>query len=160
MLGETRRDIAVPFKGQLRPTEESISTGISPALAGFNGGYEYLYAILYLLTEKPASILVFKQEDESRTRGDGLKTLEELVGKYKKVTEEVIRATRETLVNTSMKQGHDPDNYFTEKTLARSGLEKRGEPISNRRFKAIYLQGVPAECKDINLTLYREPTWA
>ena len=103
MLGETRRDIAVPFKGQLRPTEESISTGISPALAGFNGGYEYLYAILYLLTEKPASILVFKQEDESRTRGDGLKTLEELVGKYKKVTEEVIRATRETLVNTSMK---------------------------------------------------------
>ena len=63
---------------------------------------------------------MLKHEDESATSGDGLKALQKLVGKYNKVTDEVIRATMEKLANTSMKQGQDPDDYFMEKTLAHS----------------------------------------
>ena len=62
---------------------------------------------------------MLKHEDESGTNGDGQKTLEELVAKYNKVTDEVIRGTMEKkLVDTSIKQGQDPDDYFVEKTLA------------------------------------------
>ena len=65
----------------------------------------------------------------------------------------------EKLVNTSMKQGQDPDDYFMEKTLARSELEKMGEPISDRRFKDIYGQGLTAEYKDIKLVMYHDLTF-
>ena len=120
VLGVTRRYYASLINGKSWPTEETTSTGISPARAGCNRANEDLYAILYLLTEKPASLLVLKHEDESATSGDGLKALQKLVGKYNKVTDEVIRATMEKLANTSMKQGQDPDDYFMEKTLAHS----------------------------------------
>ena len=62
--------------------------GISPAFAGYNRANEDLYAVLYLLTEKPAALLVTKHEDTTGTSGDGLKALQELVGKYNKVTDE------------------------------------------------------------------------
>ena len=61
------------------------------------------------------------------------------------------------LVNTSMNQGQDPDEYFMEKTLARSELEEMGEPISDRRFKDVCVQGFTAEYKDIKLITYRDP---
>ena len=61
-----------------------------------------------------------KNEDATGKSGDGLKALQELVSMYNKVTGEVIRTTMEKLVNTSMKQGQDPDDYFMEKTLAHS----------------------------------------
>ena len=57
MLGVTRQDIVYLIQGQLRPTEETTGTGSSLALAGLNRAIEDLYAILYLLTEKPASRL-------------------------------------------------------------------------------------------------------
>ena len=111
VLGVTRRYYASLINGKSWPTEETTSTGISPARAGCNRANEDLYAILCLLTDKPASLLVLKHEDESGTSGDGLKALQELVGKYNKVTDEVIRATMEKLVNTSMNQGQDPDDH-------------------------------------------------
>lgn len=89
---------------------------------------EDLYAILYLLTEKPAALLVAKHEDTTGTSGDGQKALQDLVSKYNKVTDEVIRATMDTLVNTAMTDQQDPDDFFMEKTLARAELEKMGEP--------------------------------
>ena len=46
------------------------------------------------------------------------------------------------LVNTSITEGQDPDNYFVEKTLASSELEKMGEPMSDRRFKDVCVQGL------------------
>ena len=61
------------------------------------------------------------------------------------------------LVNTSMKQGHDPDDYFMEKTLARAELEKMGESISDRRFKDVCVQGFTAEYKDIKRMMYHDP---
>ena len=96
-----------------------------------------MYAMLFLLSEKPASLLVLKHEDETGMTGDGEKALQELVSKCNKVTDEVIRAKMDNLVNSNMKQGEDPDSYFMEKTLARSELEKLGETISDRSFKDI-----------------------
>ena len=75
------------------------------------------------------------------------------------MTDEVIHATMDKLVNTSMKQGHDPDDYFMEKTLARAELEKMGESISDRRFKDVCVQGFTAEYKDIKLMMHRDPTF-
>ena len=49
--GVTRRDIANLIKGKPRPTEKKATTGISPALAGFDRANEDIYVILYLLTE-------------------------------------------------------------------------------------------------------------
>lgn len=57
------------------------------------------------------------------------------------------------LVNSSMKQGQDPDDFFMEKTLARVELEKMGEPISERTFKDICAQGFTSECKDIKFIM-------
>ena len=81
VLGVTRLDIVNLIKRQLRPTEETTSTGISPALDGFDRANENLYAILHLLTEKPVSLLVLKHEGGCGISGDGLKALKELVGK-------------------------------------------------------------------------------
>ena len=74
--------------------------------------------MLFLLTEKPASLLVHKHEDETGTTGDGLKALQELVSKHNKVTNEVIRAKLDKLVNTNMKQGEDPNSYFMKNACA------------------------------------------
>ena len=58
-----------------------------------------------------------------------------------------------------MKQGDDPDDYFTEKTLARAELERIGEPISDRLFQEhlctrIY-SGV--DCMGVKIMIYRDP---
>ena len=76
----------------------------------------------------------------SAERWNGQQALLELVNKFEKVTDEVIRSTIDKLVKTTMNQAEDPDNYFME-ALARAELEKMGEPISDRRFKGICVQG-------------------
>lgn len=53
----------------------------------------------------------------------------------------------EKLVSTSIKQGQEPDESFMEKTLARPEIERMFEPLFNRRFKDIAVQGFPAEYK-------------
>ena len=106
VIGVSRRDIANLIKGHPRSTEATPGTGASPALPGAQASqiapaqntsaYERenqdLYDILFLRTEKPASILVLKHEDETGMIGDGQKALQELVAKYNKITDEVIRA--------------------------------------------------------------------
>ena len=112
--------------------------------------------MLFLLTEKPASLRVLKHEDATGKTGDRQKALQELVSKYNKVTDEVIRAKMDKLVNSNMEQGEDPDSYFTEKTLARSEPEKMSETISDRRLKDICVQGFASEYKGINMKMYRD----
>ena len=70
VLGVTRRDITSLIKGNSRSTEETTITVISPALAGYNRANEHLYAILFLLTEKPAALLVAKHEDTTDTSAE------------------------------------------------------------------------------------------
>ena len=52
---------------------------------------------------------------------------EELNLNYNKVTDEVIRATTEELINTPMESGQNPDDYFNQKHLRRHNAEKMGE---------------------------------
>ena len=82
-----------------------------------------------------------ENDDDDGMNDKGQMALEDLVEKHNKVTNEVARATMEKLVNTSMKQGQDPDEFFMEKTLARAELAKMGEPMTDRRFKDICVQG-------------------
>ena len=70
---------------------------------------------------------MLKHKDESGTSGDEVKTLQELVAKYNKVTDEAILATVEKLVNTSIKQGQDPNDYLMEKTVARYEIDRMGK---------------------------------
>ena len=75
VIGVPRRDIADLIKGHPRPTKAAADTGSSPALAQEIAAYERaiqdMYAMLFLLTEKPASLLVLKHEDETGTTGAG-----------------------------------------------------------------------------------------
>ena len=71
-------------------------------MQNFDGANEDLYAILYLLTDKPTALLAAKHEDTAGTSGTGQQALLELVSKYKKVTDEVVRSTTDKLVNTTM----------------------------------------------------------
>lgn len=57
----------------------------------------------------------------------------ELVAKYAKVTDEVVAAAMESLVNFGMKHDHnEPDGVFMERNLAHSGPATMREPISYR----------------------------
>ena len=78
--------------------------GLPPIMPmqNFDRANEDLYAILYLLTDKPAALLAAKHEDTAGTSGIGQQALLELVSKYKKVTDEVVRSTTDKLVNTTM----------------------------------------------------------
>lgn len=90
VLGVTCRDIASLIKGKPRPSKETSDTGISPTPAGATGDQasldeafadydranEDLYAILYLLTEKPTALLIVKHEDTSGTSGNGQRALQ------------------------------------------------------------------------------------
>ena len=115
--------------------------------------------MFFLLTEKPASLLILKHEGETGTAGNGQNAVQELVSKNNNVTDEVIRAKMDKLVNSNMEQVEDLDSDFMKKTLARSELEKMGETISDRRFKDICVQGFTSEYKDNKMMMYRDPTF-
>ena len=165
VIGASGRDIASLIKGHPGSTEATAGTGSSPpALAQEIAAYERanqdLYAMFFLLTpEKPASLLVLKHEDETGTTDDGQNALQKLVSKCNKVTHEVIRAKKDKLIKSNMKQGVDPDSYFMGKKLARFELEKMGETISDSRFKDVCVQGFTAEYKDIKMMMYRDPAF-
>ena len=135
------------------------SLALAQEIAAYKRANQDLYAMLFLPTEKPASLLVLNHEDETGTTGDGQNTLQERASKYNKVTGALIRAKMDKLVNSNIKQGEDPDSHFMEKTIARSELEKMGETISDRRFKDICVHRFTAEYKDIKIMMYRDPTF-
>lgn len=63
------------------------------------------------------------------------------------------------LVDSPMQPDQDTDDFFMEKTLARAELEKIGDPLSDRRFQDMCLQGFISEYMDIKLVMYRDPTF-
>ena len=67
VIGVSKRDIASLIKLHPRPTEATVGTGSSPPraleVAAYEKANQDLYDMLYLLTEKPASLLVLKHED-------------------------------------------------------------------------------------------------
>ena len=121
VLSINRRDVYAIMKGQPRPTTTTVgstaTTGGS-TLAQQQEAYDRashdLYAILFMVTQKPASLIVLKHEDTTGTSGDGRRAREELQEKYLKVTDETIRSKTAELAATTMKSGQDLGDYFTE----------------------------------------------
>ncbi|CAN0396979.1 unnamed protein product, partial [Ectocarpus sp. 13 AM-2016] len=58
-----------------------------------------------------------------------------------------------------MNHGENPDDYLNQKHLLCTQLDKMGEPISDRRFKDICVQGFSDEYKDVKLMVFRDPTF-
>ena len=152
VISVTRRDILPLLKGTARPTHTSN-------IAEYNRANEDLYAMLFLLVELPASLCVQKRENDDEISGDGQAAFKELCNTYDKVTDEVIRATMEELVNTPMEPGQNPDDYFNQKRLLRIRAEKMGEHISNRYFKDICVTGFTDNYKDVKMMMYRDPSF-
>ena len=134
------------------------STQDATEQAEFDKANQDLYAILFLITEKPASLLVTKHAQDIRgTRGNGQAALQELESKYLKITNETIRATQEALAATTMNEGQDPDEYINEATRLRELLQEMHEPITDRRFMDIILQGLTGEYRDVKLMTWKDP---
>ena len=167
---------------QIRPTEETDHAGtggantgrISPAplftpgfldttggtleqrQTAFDRANEDLFAILYLATDKAATLLVAMHAyDERGIRGDGQKAIKELEEKYLRITDETIRALQAALAATTM--GPDEDHYIVKAKRLRSRLTAVKEPVTERYFKDIIVQGLPEKYRDIDLTTYKDP---
>ena len=125
VIGVTRKEILPLLKREEKPTDTA-------KIADYNRANEDIYAMLYLFVELPAALCVQKYENESEISGDGQAAVKELCGNYDKVTDEVIPATMEELVNTPMKPGQNPDDYFNKKRLLRIRIEKMEEKVSDR----------------------------
>ena len=96
-FGDWHKKLAViqGVTGQTRPTQKPERSGEARAaseksIAEFDRANKDLYAILYLLTDKPATLLVAKHVDATGTSGNGQQALLDLVNKYKKVMDEVL----------------------------------------------------------------------
>ena len=152
VISVTKRDILPLLKETARPTHTSN-------IAEYDRANEDLYAMLFLLVELPASLCVQKHENDDEISGDGQAAFKELCNTYDKVTDEVIRATMEELVNTPMEPGQNPDDYFNQKRLLRIRAEKMGEHISDRYFKDICVTGFTDNYKDVKMMMYRDPSY-
>ena len=152
VIGVTRRDILPLLKGEEKPTDTT-------KIADYNRVNEDLYAILYLLVELPAALCIQKYEGESEISGDGQAAFKELCGNYDKVTDEVIRATMDELVNTPMEHGQNPDDYFNKKRFLHIRIEKMGEKASDRWFKDICVTGFTDEYKNVKMMMYRDSSF-
>ena len=147
VLSINRRDVFAIMKGQPRPTTATASSTATTgrSLAQQQEAYDRashdLYAILFMVTPKPAYLIVLKHEDATGTSCDGRKAWDELQEKYLKVIDETISAKTAELAATTMKSGQDPDDYFTEAIIKRAEVEAMGEPVTDRWFKDIVVQG-------------------
>eukprot|EP00903_Cladosiphon_okamuranus_P010136 g9598.t1 len=155
VVGATRKDILPLLKNQQRP-----DTGDINALESYTRANEDLYAILFLLVELPAALAVQKHEDDTGISRDGQAAFQELCNNYDRVTDEVIRAKMDELENDPMNPGDNPDDYFNKKILLRAQLNKMGEPVTDRRFKDICIQGITDEYNDVKLMVFRDPSFA
>ncbi|CBJ33437.1 expressed unknown protein [Ectocarpus siliculosus] len=98
-----------------------------------------------------------KHDDDTDISGDGQAAFEALNLNYNKVTDEVIRATMEELINTPMETGQTPDVYFNQKHLLRHKAEEMGKTILDRSFRDICVTGFTDEEKNVKMIMYRDP---
>ena len=58
-----------------------------------------------------------------------------------------------------MEPGEDPDEYFLKAARYRAELLRTDEPITDRHFKDIIIQGISSEYDNIKFRVYRNPTF-
>ena len=83
--------------------------------------------------------------------------MKELEETYLRATNETIRALQAALASTSMEPDEDPDHYIMWATRVRSRLAAVDEPVTDRHFTDIIVQGLPESYYDIKLTSYKDP---
>ena len=156
LLSFRRRDMYDIIEGQQRPT--STTNTLTKEQADFDQSNKDLYALLFLVTEKPAALLVTKHATDIRgTCGDGQAAMKELESKYLSITNESIRATQRGLAQTEMQLGQDPDEYINEATALSEKLNMMKEPITDRHFMDIILEGVTDTYKDVKFMTWKDP---
>ena len=97
----------------------------------FDRANQDLYAILYLETDKAATLLVVMHAyDERGTRGDGQKVIKELEEKYLRVTDETIHALQAALATATMGPDEGPDHYIVKAKRMRRRLTAVKEPVT------------------------------
>ena len=171
ILNMQRHDIFAVIEGQARIKEEHAEETAplqTPGLlytprntllqrqSAYDRANQDLYAILYLVTDKAAALLVAVHAyDERRTRGDDRGAMQELEEKYLRVTNETIRAVQAALSATSMEPDEDPENYIMKVIRIRSRLTAVNEPVT--ASAPTLVQGLQKSYRDIKLTTYSDP---
>lgn len=153
-----RPDIFAAIEGQAKGTEKKVKKSndadtlfavytwryVTATQSAYNRTNQDLYATLYLVTDKAATILVaIHVYDERETRGNGLKSMQELESKYLRVTNVTIRALHAALPATCMEPDEDPDYQVMKATRVGSWLAAVKEPVTDRHFTGIIVQGLP-----------------
>ncbi|CAN0589493.1 unnamed protein product, partial [Laminaria digitata] len=67
------------------------------------------------------------------------------------------RAFQAKLAVTAMEPCAEPDNFIMQATRIRSRLAAVKEPVTDRHFTDIIVQGLPESYRDIKLTTYKDP---
>ena len=159
MTSLTHRDESKVMQGALRPgspAATSTATPHRPVLSDMNTDpagqirrWDYacqtLFSILHLTKAGSAKLLVQTYAGESGGPGNGQAAWLALKDKYVCCTKETRRANYEALVDTRMKQGQDPDDYFMLLDQRRVRLRENGEVISDERFEDIILRGITSD---------------
>ena len=157
-----REDIILLMDGFERPT--SAATCDPLTRAQWDLASRDLYSILYVTTKNcgAAALIVLKCEDSERRSvagGNGFDAWMELVKKYDYQSDEIIRTLRAKLEQIRMEPGEDPDEYFLKAARYRAELLRTDEPITDRHFKDIIIQGISSEYDNIKFRVYRNPTF-
>ena len=126
MVSLTHREVYQLMQGALRPGASDAASTATPPIPVFSvvdtdpagqirrweNACENLYNILHLTTTGSAKLLVQTYKGEAGDPGNGQAAWQALKDKYACCTKETRRANYEALVNSSMEQGQDPDDYF------------------------------------------------
>ena len=159
-----RKDIIRLMEGFERPEDQGTGGTDSLTQAQWNAASRDLYSILYMSTKTcgSAALLVLKHEkadSRSGAGGNGYEAWDELIKKYNYQSDEVIRTLRAKLEGVAMEPGTDPDVFFLQAARYRAELQRMGEPVTDRYFKDIIMQGISSEYDNIKLSVYRDPTY-
>ncbi|CAM9621858.1 unnamed protein product [Laminaria digitata] len=111
------------------------------------------------MTAGSAKLLVQTYKRTSESPGNGQAAWHALKDKYACCTKERRRANYEALVNSSMEQGQDPDDYLILLDHRRARLAENGGLISDERFEDRMLRGLTSDYDYIRNTSYRDPNF-
>ena len=73
------------------------------------------------------------------------------------VPSETIRALQVALAATTTESDEDPDYYTMQAKRLRNRLPAVKKPVTERCFMGTVVQGLPEKCRDIKLTIYKDP---
>lgn len=79
--------------------------------------------------------------------------------KYDIRTKETRRASHEQLVNSRIKRGEDPDDYFSRSNELRIRLDEIGESVADAHFAHIFLNGITDQYKWVSEAAFIDRTF-